>query len=627
MNRIFSLLAICLLAISARAADRPNVVFIVSEDNSIHYLDLFFKGGSRTPNIERLAKEGLVFENAFSNSPVCSVARTTLATSCYGPRIGTQFHRKYKMAPMPGELKMFPAYLREAGYYTTNNSKKDYNAIEGKGVWDESSKNASWMNREDNSQPFFHMQSHGDTHESSLHFNQESFENDRTIHNPKSVQLTDYFPDTEKFRYTHARYLDNQLKIDRIVGATVSDLKAEGVLEDTFIFYFGDHGGVLPRGKGYIYESGLHVPLVVRVPENFKHLVDAERGTRHEGFVSFVDFGPTVLKLAGIEPAKGTDGKPFLGEGVKMEEVNARDEAFGYADRFDEKYEFLRSLRKGKFQYIRCYQNWLPDGLQNNYRYRMLAYEEWRTLFQEGKLNEAQAAFFKPKPVELLYDVEADPHEVNNLANDPAHAETLRKLRAALHEKVSAMPDLSFFPESFLVEHVLDENPTGYGKENQELIAELVDIADLALLPFEEAQEPIRQALDSEDEMKRMWGAMVCTAFGKEAAEAFGETGVKMAKGDPDKMIRVRAAEFVGVAGLGDPMPFLAEVINKTNNAVLATEALNSVVLFQDFYDEYEIDPAELKPAAKGDGVTRRIDYLNGEPYKSKPRKNNKAKK
>jgi arylsulfatase A-like enzyme len=232
-------------------------------------LNHFFKGGAKAPSIEALAAHGLTYDNAFSNAPVCSVARTTLATSCYGPRIGTQFHRRYKLAAMPEGLKMFPAYLRDAGYYTTNNSKKDYNAIEGQGVWDQSSNKASWRNRSEKGQPFFHMQSHGQSHESSLHFKRDTYENEKTKEDPSAMKLADYFPDTPLFRYTHARYHDKMGIVDGIVKDTVAKLKEDGLLEDTFIFYFGDHGGVMPRGKGYIYESGLHVPLVIRVPENF----------------------------------------------------------------------------------------------------------------------------------------------------------------------------------------------------------------------------------------------------------------------------------------------------------------------------------------------------------------------
>ena len=605
------------------AADRPNVVWIVSEDNSIHYMDLFFEGGAKTPHIAALAKDGLTFRNAFSNSPVCSVARTTLATGCYGPRIGTQYHRKYKQSVLHGQ-KLFSAYLRDAGYYTSNNSKTDYNATPTKDAWDESSNKASWRKRSDKSQPFFHMQSHANSHESSLHFRRNVFENQKTKHDPSKVKLADYFPDTPLFRYTHAYYLDRMQIIDDIVGDTVAKLTQDGLLEDTFIFYFGDHGGVLPRGKGYIYESGLHVPLVVRVPENFKHLVDLSRGSAVDGFVSFIDFGPTVLNLAGVKVPQPMDGTAFLGSGISMADVNKRDTAFGYADRFDEKYDLLRSIRKGKYQYIRCYQPFLPDGLQNNYRYRMLAYEQWREMHKAGKLNKAQRQFFEAKPVELLYDTQADPHEVNNLAASAEHQAVLNDFRARLNRRLKAMPDLSFYPESHLVAHALDDAVT-FGQQHKADIAAMVDIADLALKPFNDAKPRIAAALKSHKPMQRYWAAMVCSSFGKQAGEFAGEAG-KLADGDPSEVVRIRVAEFLGVIGNRNPQPILADVINTTNSAVVATEALNSVTYFTDF-TKYKVDMTSLKPAAKGDGINRRIDYLNGEPYKSKPRGRKKKKK
>ncbi|MCA9051814.1 MAG: sulfatase-like hydrolase/transferase, partial [Planctomycetaceae bacterium] len=265
-------------------ADRPNIVWLVSEDNSVHHMQLFFPSGAPTPRIAELAAHGVLYPHAFSNAPVCSVARTTLATGCYAPRIGTQYHRRTVAVPLPDGLKMFPEYLRNAGYYTANNNKTDYNAVAGKGVWDDSSRKASWRNRADG-QPFFYMQSFPVSHESSLHFSQRDMETQPTQTDPQSVTVAPYHPDTPTLRYTYARYHDRIQDMDRQIGAVVDELKKDGLLEDTFIFYFGDHGGVLPRGKGYAYESGLHVPLVVRLPEHFADRVDEKPGTRQTGFV------------------------------------------------------------------------------------------------------------------------------------------------------------------------------------------------------------------------------------------------------------------------------------------------------------------------------------------------------
>ena len=621
-----SLFLVAFIATFARAADRPNIVWIVSEDNSVHYLDHFFPGGAKAPNIEAMAAHGLTFDHAFSNAPVCSVARTTLATMCYGPRIGTQFHRRYQLAPMPEGLRMFPAYLREAGYYCTNDRKKDYNAIEGPGVWDASKGGCSWRDRQNPDQPFFHMQSHGESHESSLHFPQAVFEKEKTKTDPNSVQLADYFPNTKKFRYTHARYHDRMMVIDAIVAKTINKLKQDGVLEDTFVFYFGDHGGVLPRGKGYIYESGLHVPLVVRVPKNFQHLVDGKNGSRVKGSVEFVDFGATTLHLAGVAVPNKVDGNPFLGKNVQMSDVNARDESFGYADRFDEKYDLLRSIRKGKYQYIRCFQPYLPDGLNNNYRYKMLAFAEWRELWKAGKLTGAAKQFFDPKPVELLFDCESDPHQVKNLASDPAYAQKLKELRGRLNQRLIEMPDLSLYPESYLVANAM-KNPVEFGQQHKADIAAMLEVADLALMPFGDAKASLQSSLGSDDPMLRYWALMVCTSFGDDA-KMLAPMAKSLLK-DESEVVQIRAAEFLGRIGVINPQTKLTSIVNETKDSVVATEALNSVVWFRDFFeDRYPVKRSDFHPISNGADVDDRLNYINGVPYpKKKPKKNQGKKK
>lgn len=591
-------------------AERPNFVWLISEDNSMHYLKLFDQHGAPTPRIESLARDGLIFANAFSNSPVCSVARTTLISGCYGPRTFTQFHRRSVLVPLPGDLKMFPAYLRDAGYYTTNKQKKDYNAIEGKGVWDESSRNASWRNRK-TGQPFFHMQSFGTTHESSLHFSRRNMQRQLTKTDPETVFVAPYHPNTPTFRYTNARYRDNIQAVDQKIGAVVDELTEDGLLEDTFVFYFGDHGGVLPRGKGYAYESGLHVPLVVRIPEKWQHLVDFERGESVGGFVSFIDFGPTLLQLAGIELPQEIDGRPFLGEAVSKEEVNSRDEAFGYADRFDEKYDLVRTLRKGRFEYIRNYQPFNIDGLQNNYRYKMLAFQEWRELYRDGKLNEIQRQFFEARPAEALYDIESDPHETKNLAADPAHAETLAKMRMLLSARMKAMPDLSMYPENVLVEQAA-ANPVAFGQSHQTEIARLVDIADLSLVPFDEARSKIESALGSNDPWERYWGLIACSSHGKNASP-LSDKAKDMSARDTEPLVRVRAAEFLGLIEAAKPQATIMDVLSKTESGVEAALALNSLTLLRDGKPGYEfkISLNHFRPnVQENDSVKRRIEYL-----------------
>jgi len=594
------------------AAERPNVVWLVSEDNSKHFLKLFDPHSAPTPHIEALAREGLVFERAFSCAPVCSVARTTLITGCYAPRLGTQFHRKEVTVPLPDGLRMFPAYLREAGYYTANNNKKDYNAREGEGVWDESSNRASWRNRAEG-QPFFFMQSFPVSHESSLHFSAEQMASEKTRTDPATVFLPPIHPDTPTFRYTYARYHDRIQDMDEQIGRVVEELEKDGLLEDTFIFYFGDHGGVLPGSKGYLYETGLHVPSVVRIPAKYRQVAGADPGSRTQGFVSFIDFGPTVLHLAGLPVPDTMDGRPFLGEGVTEADRAARDEAFGYADRFDEKYDFVRTLRKGRFKYMRSYQPFHVDGLQNNYRYQMLAYQEWRRLHRDGKLDDVQSQFFKRRAPEGLYDLESDLYETRNLANDPAHAETLKDMRRRLRNRLTAMPDLSFFPESHLAEEAF-KDPAAFGLAHREAIVRLMDIADLELEPMATIQPALEAALASKDPWERYWALIVCSTHGREASPLLPRAR-ELAAEDPERLVRVRAAEFLGFTGAADPRPILLKALAETQSPIEAALILNSVVLLRDTDPGYDFEITREMIGAPGQGensVARRLEYLRG---------------
>ncbi|WP_166822245.1 sulfatase-like hydrolase/transferase [Thalassoroseus pseudoceratinae] len=605
--RIASLLLAFLVTTQVvSAADRPNIVWILSEDNSKHYLKLFDENGAETPRIAELAKNGLVFDHAFSCSPVCSVARTTLMTSIYAPRLGTQYHRKIRPVRMPDDWQMFPALLRSAGYYTSNNSKTDYNTASSQGVWDESSKKASWKKRPSTDTPFFHMQSHGQSHESSLHFTKKQIAPKKLTHDPATVSVEPRHPDTKLFRYTNAYYRDRMQVIDGIVGGVVDDLRKAGVLEDTFIFYFGDHGGVLPGSKGYLREVGLHVPLVVRIPENWRKRVAAPVGSRVDGFVSFVDFGPTVLNLASVDVPNYVDGKPFLGEDTSLAEVNQRQETFGYADRFDEKYDLVRSLRKGRWKYIRNYQAIYPDGLRNNYRYRMLAYQEWRDLHAAGKLSPVQSAFFESKPVEELYDLESDPWEQTNLANAEEHRGVLTDMRDRLTERVKGLPDLSFYPESVLVEDAA-ENPIPFGQNHAKEIGELIDVANLSLQPFTEAEEQLQTALASQNPWKRYWALMVCSTFGDDAASLI-ETARKLTR-DSNLLVRLRAAEFLGVIQKDDPRPTIRRILQESQSPVVNLIVLNTVVFLED-YCGYDFALTNESIPVQSSEVKRRTEYL-----------------
>lgn len=590
---------------------KPNIVWITSEDNSVHYMKLFDQNGIETPAIASLAKEGLVFTSAFSNAPVCSAARSTIISGCYGPRTAAHYHRKFEMVPMPDQLKMFPAYLRAVGYHTTNNKKEDYNYFKGDDVWDESSGKASWRTREDN-QPFFHVRNFTTTHEGRLHFNEEKYKTEKTVTDSETVHVLPEHPNTPLFKYTNALYRDRIALMDNQVESVVNELKEDGLYENTIIFYFGDHGGVLPGSKGYLHETGLHVPLVVYAPEKYKDLLPFKKGEQVDAVVSFVDFAPTVLNLAGVDIPEEYDGNAFLGANITAKELESRDETYSYADRFDEKYDMVRSLRKGKYKYVRNYQPFNYDGLYNQYRYRMLAYREWKDMYEAGELDAVQAAFFENRPAEQLFDLKADPYETNNLADDKELSDVLIGLRKSLNQHEKQMPDLSFFPESYLIENAFD-NPVQFGQENKLRISELVDVANLSLVEFSQAKKSLEEALKSEDPWKRYWGLIVCSSFG-EKAQKLVSLAKEIGQSDPEALNRTRAAEFLAISSAVNPVKTMTEALYASKTEMEAALILNSMVLMADIHYNFTFQVKEEKLT---DGfienryVRDRILYLN----------------
>lgn len=608
---LYPVLLLLLVSALHGAATRPNIVWIVTEDSAKHQLRLYDPAGAPMPNVERLAATGIVFNHAFSHSPVCSVSRSTIITGAYGPRIGSQYHRRSELAPMPQGLRMFPFYLRQAGYHTTNNAKTDYN-LRDDGMWNESSNRATYRNRQPG-QPFYHVQNFETTHESRLQFPAAEVGTKPNETPSDAVTLFPYHPDTPLLRYTYARERDQHRAVDRQIGEFLEQLKADGLLEDTITFFYGDHGGVLPRSKGYIFESGLHVPLVVHVPEKWRALVPFAPGSRVNGFVGFVDLAPTVLNLAGVKPPAAMDGRPFLGAGVTAAEVNGRDEVYSYADRFDEKYDLVRAVRKGRWKYLRNYQPFNPDALHNNYRYQQAAYAEWRDLYRAGKLSAVQRQFFEPRASESLFDLEKDPHETVNLAADPAQAAVLADLRGRLSAWVKGLPDLSFFPEPVLLKDGY-ANPVAFGSARRAEIARLVDVADLSLAPFAAARPGIEAALAAANPWERYWALIACSSHGR-AAEPLVATAKRLAADDPERLVRVRAAEFLALIGAQAPQPVITAALRAATDPVEVNLMLNTVVLLRDGKPghAFTIDPSWFPAAWRNDGnaqMTRRLEYL-----------------
>ena len=431
---------------------RPNLLWISTEDTSPD-LGCYGDEYAVTPNLDRLASQGVRYNRVFSHSGVCAPTRSGIITGMYPTTIGTH-HMRCQGVPQP-YVRCFPEYLRAAGYYCTNNVKTDYQFDPPLTAWDECSNKAHWRNRP-KGKPFFAIFNFTLTHESQIR-NRSAQMMKRLAslgpeerHDPAKAQLPPYYPDTPKVRQDWAQYYDLITLMDKQVKGVLDQLDADGLAEDTIVWFWGDHGRGLPRGKRWIYDSGSRVPLLIRIPAKWRQLAmpdhpDAVKpGTVVDDLVAFIDFAPTMLSLAGVEVPKHLQGRAFLGR----QKGQPRGYVFGARDRMDEAYDLIRTVRDKRFRYIRNYMWYVSRGQDINYMNQMPTMQEMRRLNAEGKLQGPQKQYFEPtKPVEELYDTAADPHEVNNLAGDPKYQDVLERMRQVHNEWYRESGDIGLIPE------------------------------------------------------------------------------------------------------------------------------------------------------------------------------------
>ncbi len=475
-----------------RAGERPNILWITSEDNG-PFLGAYGDSLADTPNLDRLAERGTVYENAFATTPVCAPARFTLITGVYANAAGTEHMRS--TYPTPESIRFFPEYLRDAGYHTTNNSKKDYNTIDRPDAWVESSAEATYRTRA-RGQPFFHVRNLTVTHESSLHD-----PIDTLIHDPGAMRIPPYQPATDRVRIDWAHYYDQITKLDAMVGEVLDELEASGEADNTIVFYFSDHAGVLGRSKRFMFESGLHVPLIVYVPPKFRHFGP---GTSRTGrLVSFVDFPKTVLSLAGIEPPDYMQGKAFLG----AYQDEPRDYVYAYRGRMDERFDLVRTVRDEDYLYVRNFMPHRIYGQYLDYLWRAPSMRSWHEEFLAGRLNEVQRRFFETKPAEELYHVASDPDNVHNLTGDPAHRSILERLRQAGADWRRDVRDLGFVPEETIDERRGDRSLFEIARSPGFPLESIIGTAELATQNADEHLDVLAERLDHPDCAVRFWAA------------------------------------------------------------------------------------------------------------------------
>lgn len=437
---------------SANPAPRPNILWITTEDMSAQ-LGCYGDPEARTPHVDALARESVRYTHAFAPAPVCSPARSSLITGMYAAALGTQ--RLRSQFPVASEVRAFSTELRAAGYYCTNNVKTDYNLAGEKdfirAAWDESSATAHWRSRPAG-RPFFSVINLMTTHQSrSSGWPYAAFEREVAAQlspeertDPAKVTLPPYYPDTAESRRTWARYRDCITAMDKQVAQILAQLAEDGLAGNTIVFFFSDHGMGLPRGKRTLYDSGLHVPLLIRFPEKWQHLAPALPGEAQGELVNFVDFAPTVLRLAGIPAPTHYQGRAFLGPDLSP----PRRYVHGTRDRVDDAFDVARSVRDRRWLYIRNHMPHLSWMQPEGYSDTSLLRQEMKRLAREGQAGGGFAGYAAlRRPLEELYDTTADPHQLNNLASDPQYQAELQRLRAELRRWQLEIRDAGYVTE------------------------------------------------------------------------------------------------------------------------------------------------------------------------------------
>ena len=447
--------------------ERPNFLWISTEDISPD-LGCYGDAYAVTPNLDRLAAQGVRYTRVFTHAGVCAPSRSGIITGMYPTSIGTH-HMRCQGVP-PADVRCFPEYLRAAGYYCTNNVKTDYQFDPPATAWDECSNKAHWRNRPAG-KPFFAVMNLTITHESQIRNRAKGMMKRLDSlgpgerHDPAKAVLPPYYPDTLIVRQDWAQYYDLLTLMDKQVKEILDQLDADGLAENTIVWFWGDHGRGLPRAKRWIYDSGLRVPLIVRIPEKWRKLAMPDKpeavkpGTVNDDLIAFIDFAPTMLSLAGVDVPRHIQGRAFLGS----QRAKPREYIFAARDRMDEAYDLIRAVRDKQYKYIRNYMWYLPRSQDINYMNEMPTMREMRRLHAEGKLQGPQMQYFEPtKPVEELYDTAADPHEVKNLAGNPQYKDVLERMRRAHAEWCRQTADVGLIPEP-----VLDEMKWPDGKREK----------------------------------------------------------------------------------------------------------------------------------------------------------------
>jgi len=575
----------------------PNILWITCEDIS-PFLGCYGDSQATTPNLDKLATEGVRYTNFYANAPVCAPARFTILTGVHASSAGTMNMRsQYRI---PDEWKVYPELLKEAGYYCTNNSKTDYNYFKPGSFWDESSNKAHYRNRA-HGQPFFAIFNFTSSHESKVH----NYNAEKLIHNPDEMVLPAYVPDLPEIREDMAKLYDNITLMDSQAGEILAELEELGLKDSTIVFYYSDHGGVYPRSKRFIHRTGTWVPLIIRFPEMYAHLEPENPGMATDRLTSFVDLAPTLLSLAGMEAPANMEGKAFLGRYMK----DPQDEIFLFRNRMDERIDFMRAITDGQYRYQINFMPYRPYGQYLEYLWRAASMRAWEKAFRDGECNQEQSAFWIAKPIEELYDMNADPWETKNLADDPAYTERMVDMRNKLSDRMISLHDAGFIPEGMMKEINDSLELYYFTRTDSYPLQELIDLMSLRVSHNKEGFEKLIKGLKHENSLIRYWSAVICISL-PEIPNGLVD-GLISNLDDKAEEVSLAACEALYHCGERDlVLPVIRKHLSSQNEKVVLM-ALNMIEYFDKSDQEYfQTLIQELKESAKDKYIVRAAENL-----------------
>lgn len=556
---------------SQEHTDLPNILWLTTEDHGLH-LGAYGDEFAHTPAIDAFADKSYRYDVVWSNAPVCAPARTAIITGVYPTSLGAEHMRSD--VKLPDFIRKYPAILRDGGYYTTNNSKTDYN-ISGEGdVWDESSPQAHYRNRQEG-QPFFAVFNFMESHESRIRNR-----TDLPFHNPDEVAVPPYHPDTPEVRRDWAEYYNSIYEADKRVQQILVELQENGLADNTIVFFYADHGSGMPGHKRWPNNRGLHVPLIVHVPEKFAHLApkDYEPGGYTRRPAAFVDLAPTLLSIIGVKPPGWMQGQAFMGHF----EADPPEYLFGFRGRMDERYDMIRSVRNDRFVYIRNYMPHLIYGQYIGYMWITETTRVWENMYLDGKLNDTQSYFWRQKPEEELYDLFNDPHEIDNLADSEEHRHILQELRSALHNHLFETRDTGFLHEAEIHLRANKHHLTIYEMARDNSIYPIEQIAEFAEIAANRSMGTmphIMNGLKDQDAAIRYWAVLGVLIRGEKAFDVASDL-INSGLNDENPVVRIAASktlvEFGSEAEVQDALTTLLELVPADKiNAFASIAALN----------------------------------------------------